>query len=134
MLPLPSTLLWLIRPLHCPLDMIYCPTSFEPNTLSTYPTHVKLIRHHPLFSRSATPYPPPTTLLTRTSGSCQKTSAVCKKVLARFSSTVLLCPAVTKAVDNWPTPIGRTARNQAPEQAMVAAAPGSQEQDLQEWV
>jgi len=64
----------------------------------------------------------------------QKIFAPCKKVLARFSGTVLICAAVTKAVDNGPTPIGRTARNQEPEAATEAAAPGSREQNLTGWV
>jgi len=109
----------------CP-QYVPCLTSFESRTLPTHPTHVKRIRHNP--------FPSPTTLLTHTSTTPWENSIPCKKVLAPFPSTVLVCPAVTRAVDNRPTPIGRTARNQEPEAAMVPAAPGSQQQDLPDRV
>ena len=110
--------------------MIHCPTSFESNTLSTYPLDVKLIRRHPPRSLSITPPCPPTSLRTGTSATPQKNITPRKKVLALFSGTVLICAAVTKAVDNRRTLIGRTARNQEPDGAIVAAAAGSRDPNL----
>ena len=126
-LALALSLLRLIRPLHHFPNLILCwyPVAIRTIHIINTPLPCQAETRGVTRRRSQVPLdrpkPPVPWALPL---SLRKKSWPLKKVLARFSGSVLICAAVTKAVDKHVTLIGRTSRIEPPGAASDAAAPG----------